>query len=365
MARQSLVSYVQRLVSQGYDLKVIRTTLEKAGYSNVEIQDAFRAAGATHQHAISTRVLVILFVVLGLLVGVIFVVLTFSREPVELSATLNVLTQEVSPGKVVSVSVDVFNPSGREITSTVDVALSLSGSMVLSEAKQVSVTDRASVSFSLLVPASANFGNYDISAVVLYGSKQITKRSKVSVVAAAQKPEIVIDTVAVPREQLEMCPAGCDDLNFCTTDVCSNGQCSHSPIVPCCGNGACESGESAAICMLDCGGGVSAAGRIDQAANLATVDFSRARNTCDSIGQRNLVDRCLITIATKSKRMEVCDEIVTDDTRDSCYLDFAYDNNYVGCGKIMNQFLKNSCFALQQYSEDISSAEAAGIEINR
>lgn len=46
----------------------------------------------------------------------------------------------------------------------------------------------------------------------------------------------------------------CDDNNACTTDICSGTiqKCSNIPVVPCCGNGKCEAGESYAMCPVDC-----------------------------------------------------------------------------------------------------------------
>lgn len=43
----------------------------------------------------------------------------------------------------------------------------------------------------------------------------------------------------------------CDDLDPCTADACLAAvrKCSNAPIVPCCGDGLCETGEN---CQLDC-----------------------------------------------------------------------------------------------------------------
>jgi endonuclease I len=47
--------------------------------------------------------------------------------------------------------------------------------------------------------------------------------------------------------------ADCDDAYLCTTDTCSNGACSNDPIIPCCGNISCETGEDQCNCAADCG----------------------------------------------------------------------------------------------------------------
>jgi hypothetical protein len=46
----------------------------------------------------------------------------------------------------------------------------------------------------------------------------------------------------------------CNDFNYCTYDYCNpeNGACVYEPIVPCCGNFKCETGESSLNCPDDC-----------------------------------------------------------------------------------------------------------------
>lgn len=50
-------------------------------------------------------------------------------------------------------------------------------------------------------------------------------------------------------------PVNCDDGDACTADSCDSGTgaCSNDPIVPCCGNGTCETGEDQCNCSADCG----------------------------------------------------------------------------------------------------------------
>ncbi|MFH1133019.1 MAG: hypothetical protein V1735_00865 [Nanoarchaeota archaeon] len=44
----------------------------------------------------------------------------------------------------------------------------------------------------------------------------------------------------------------CNDRNKCTFDRLFNGECEHTAITPCCGNHACEPGESCGNCYRDC-----------------------------------------------------------------------------------------------------------------
>lgn len=51
------------------------------------------------------------------------------------------------------------------------------------------------------------------------------------------------------------CPASCDDGDDCTRDHCSSETgyaCRNDPIIPCCGNGVCESSEDYLSCPSEC-----------------------------------------------------------------------------------------------------------------
>ncbi|MEK6967185.1 MAG: hypothetical protein AABX51_00985 [Nanoarchaeota archaeon] len=83
-----------------------------------------------------------------------------------------------------------------------------------------------------------------------------------------QQPEIPVvppsnEIIETPPEVVEepgqtfdpRCPKSCDDNNKCTQDICNQQtsfECRTIPIVPCCGNGICEYGESTEVCVDDC-----------------------------------------------------------------------------------------------------------------
>ena len=59
---------------------------------------------------------------------------------------------------------------------------------------------------------------------------------------------------AKPLERKEVTPPDCGDKDICTRDYFDyiNETCVNEPIIPCCGNGKCESGETYTICPSDC-----------------------------------------------------------------------------------------------------------------
>jgi hypothetical protein len=51
------------------------------------------------------------------------------------------------------------------------------------------------------------------------------------------------------------CPETCDDNDSCTADTCGNEtryECRHEQLIPCCGDSACEQGETFSTCPDDC-----------------------------------------------------------------------------------------------------------------
>ncbi len=48
-------------------------------------------------------------------------------------------------------------------------------------------------------------------------------------------------------------PISCDDGDPCTSDTCSGGVCSNNPLPTCCGDGFCDPGEDSCNCPSDCG----------------------------------------------------------------------------------------------------------------
>lgn len=353
MVQQSVVEYIRRLLEQGYDAGVIRSTLINAGHSPSDVDVAMRAAGAGGKK-VSTKILVFAFVALLVLSGVVLLVLKVMQPPeAELEFSLSLFSSVVGPGQEVVVTADVRNP-GRPVSGLIDYVVSGPEGRLLSATESFSVTDQASVPTSIRLPSRVAPGAYQLRATMSYEGK--SQARTVNFEVRPQQVEMPAPVEALEREaeveaeeRGKACPAGCDDLNFCTRDECVGGECVHSPIVPCCGNQVCEEGESASSCSVDCAErretpeGVQA-----RAEALAETDVAGAVSVCESMGQQALVAECLRGVADVSGRKDVCGRIAETETRDACLLPFAYQGDFSVCDEITGKFLKNSCVSLRQ-----------------
>lgn len=355
MVQESLVQYVKNLLQQGYDYDAIRAALLNAGYSVYDIDAAFRMAGVEPKRVIPTKILVVSFLILLVLAGGVLIVLkTLQAPPAVLSFSLNLFSTEVGVGQDVAVNADIQNPSGRSVSGLIDFVIEGPSGKVSSKTESFKMTTRISVPISLKLPADVPPGSYVLKAVISYSGKSASQYVSFDVVEKArlERPMEALKEKAVEqaKESQLACPP-CDDLNFCTSDACVNGECVHSSIVPCCGNGVCESGESVSSCILDCGERPVNTDEIRANAKaLAPSNLPKAIETCDTMAQRVLIDGCLGVVSEAADSKEPCAGIVTDDVRDSCYIPFAYKNDFSVCSEISNPYMKNSCLSLAQIS---------------
>lgn len=356
MVQESLVQYIKNLLQQNYDYEAIRSALLNAGYSSNDIEVAFRLAGYKPKRIIPTKILIVSFLVLLVLAGGMLIVLkTLQAPPAVLSFSLNLFSTEVGVGQDVAVNADIQNPGGRSVSCMIDFSIDGPSGKIASKTESFKMTYRTSVPVSLKLPADVPPGSYVLKAVLSYSGKSASQYVTFDVVEKARLERPVEALVEKPVEKAKeaqlVCPGGCDDLNFCTSDACVNGECVHSPVVPCCGNGACESGESASSCVLDCGERPVNTDEIrENAKSLASSNLPKAIETCDSMAQRVLIDGCLVGVSESAESKEPCARIVTDDVRDSCYIPFSYKNDFSVCAEITNPYMKNSCLSLAQIS---------------
>jgi len=357
MVQQSLVEYIRRLLEQGYDSGTIRTTLLNAGYSPYDIDAALRASGSAPTRRISVKPLVIAFVIiLFASAGALLLLKLMQAPPIELQVSVNMFSTEIAPGQEVVVNTDIRNPSGRKVDGLIDFDVSGPAGKVASKTEKFSVVTQASVPASIQLPATVVPGDYTVFVKVSYKGKSEQSSGSFSVVERVERPAAPVEALKkeaeeVARELQLTCPGGCDDLNFCTNDVCVQGTCRNDPVIPCCGNGECEAGESQSSCMLDCSERpVDPAEIGKRAEELAKSDVGRAMEVCDSLVQRSYVDGCLSKVAEAGGNKEPCTRVVNSDMRDGCFIAFAYKNDFSVCAEIKNSYMKTSCNTWAQIS---------------
>ncbi len=336
IAMSPLSEYVQKLLKQGYAKDNIRQTLTAAGYTDQEIDLAF----ARHITPLSFTI-----AIGALFLTVIAIFLLLGRTPDQpLSLSIDVLTPKVTQGDTLALAVHITNPNERRINAIIKAIIKSPSGKTITEQKTATAGQQTSIPISIALPNDAEIGRYSLE-VKLEWKKQ-TKYQTTSF-------EVIKQKVQITREQREQkaetaqktCSSGCDDQNFCTTDTCNEGACVNTPIIPCCGNGKCEQEEE---CLPDCTTKTTSEDIKTEA--LAQTDLEQATTICASLAQQTYIDECLIEVAEKSENKQACEEIVSDDLRDSCYIPFAYKKDFTVCEKVVNQALKNSCITLQQIS---------------
>jgi len=356
MVQQSLIAYIQQLLKQGYDPGTVKTTLLNAGYSPVDVDAAMRAAGAP-THKINTKMLLILFlVILALAIGVLLVLKLLQPPPAVLSFQVNLFSTEVAPGQDVVVNAEISNPGGRGTSGLIDYVIDGPSGRIVASTESFTVRDRVSVPSTLSLPDSVVVGSYSLHATLSYADTSTSEVAYFEVVEVAERSALPVEALeerseVKARELQQTCPGGCDDLNFCTSDSCIQGNCVYTSIVPCCGNRQCESGESVSSCPVDCGEIVGPEQTKATAIETAASDVSQAVEICDSLVQRVYIDGCLEDISDVSKSKDPCGLIIDDDVRDSCYIPFSYEDDFSVCPEITNPYMRNSCESLAKISE--------------
>jgi hypothetical protein len=356
MVQESLVEYCRQLLAQGYDAETIRTTLVNAGYSKFDANDALRAAGANVPSGFHLSGKTLLFVFGGLLVLALLVwlVLLFTGpEPAPLAVSTSILSTQVSAGEEVVINVDVSNPDDRKVSASLEVSVSGPSGVVDVRSESLQLDSSRRVPVRVLIPEGSADGQYGVDVSLSYGPLTVRSSSSFEVRSrVVQQPAGIVDVPVERAVDVSLtCPASCDDLQFCTRDSCVNGVCVNEPIVPCCGNGVCEVGETASSCAVDCAPQVSPQSVIDDAKGLAVANPSGAIQKCVSLGMQFYVDSCLNDVASASNSKAVCEQISSSESRDACLISFAYPpkKDYSVCAQIQDVYLRTSCDSLKDW----------------
>ena len=388
MVQDSLVRYIREQIRAGYDIGTIKNYLIKYGYPESRVNEAMQYAYPPSEvkhvvHLSKTTVALAVAVICTLLLAAIGIFYFNSSPSKLLDVSTSLLSNSINPGDNLQFTVELSNlgkAKRYDVMLRYEVRNQRDELLTFKE-ETIAVETKASTSVSIIL-GNAEPGNYYLKAIASYGDEKATATSSFSINAVQQQaaPE--------PAPAARSCPFSCNDNNQCTNDYCSeatNYECGHDNVIPCCGNGACEIGETYQTCISDCAAPASVDifegkpiwEKIDIIKGIAKNDKQKALgycndieqtgynydcltgvaasanddNVCNDIADESYKDNCYKTTATANMRSDVCAKVVKDSKRDQCYMDFATKGDYSICNKLVNKYLAQSCDSLRKLSE--------------
>jgi hypothetical protein len=348
MVDSTLKNYIKTTLKQGYQVGAIKKRLLQSGYSQSEVDLAVRAVRG--KKIISTKTLAITAVVVVLLIILTIVVLKIlSTEPKDIYISTTPLVSSVAPGGKLTFVNTLTSSTSREVKAELkhNIIYKKTGKTIGTKTERVSVGKKSSTQTSTNLPADILLGEYEVITVLTH--KEGSKQSSFNFVVQ-EGPSLEAPSFEEPSADVTpLCPTGCDDYNSCTSDRCVSGICENIPIIPCCGNGNCESGEDQYSCSLDCGVQTETTSSVvNDAIKKARTDPNTATMLCNSLPSVTDADNCFDTLAEKTNKHEFCESIQEDQIQSDCLMDFALEGNFAVCDKINDPYYLQSCFSLER-----------------
>lgn len=342
-----LSEYVHRLRQQGYSRASIHAHLSRSGYSPFVINEVVNPylPRVETQTVMQRWVFIVIFVVLLLLVGA-FVWWMF--QPLKVSLELRPSVSSVFPGNSI-VFEKLLSSSNK---ASVDIVHELvSGSKkVVERREKLLISGLQQISSKFFVPESVKPGDYVLRVTVFFDGSSVSKQF--SVVVKEPSVQDGSSLVNVTEEVGEDCATPCIAIGPCLESSCVSGACVSSPVIPCCGNGRCESDETVDSCANDCSALFSSKESVvESAVSVIKKDVSQAVLLCNSLIEDSAVDSCIETISKDAQLSSVCDAVRSHSSRDGCYMSFALEGDFSVCEKIADRYRSNSCWYLAQAKE--------------
>ena len=349
-----LEDYIIQSKQKGYSLSQIRETLLKAGYSRSNIINAFKQFEKQNSQTLNVQHKFVLFsglIIFMIIFWVIYYFFVFSQS-VFISFELKSLQSDFFSGDTIVFERSLTTSINKKIDVVINYQLfdSVAEKSILQKKENFFLVKQNTAKVYIPTANNIKSGKYKLISTIVYDNKEQQKQFEIFIKEAQKtlietpknisfesKPEVVLD-----------CPKGCDDFNLCTQDTCQNSNCVFTPKIPCCGNGKCEQGESGLECVQDCAAKIESPADIEQKAkNAVLTDPSIAITLCQSIPQALSADQCIYKITLQINNSQSCSSIQEVSTRDSCYMEFARNNDFTGCDNVQNSFLQTSCYSLE------------------
>ncbi len=408
VADQKIVSYIRMNLAKGVNAATIRMALARNGYSLQQVEQAFQEASSVHVHhtiSFSPTVIGLILAILAGAGGFGYFLFSQSSSPSQLlDVEIGSVTPNLNAGDDAAIVVELTNMGSKnryDVEVKAELVFVSTGEIVASQTETIALETTSSLSISLAIPSDAQKGSYVLRVIATYDGKRAVASTTLSLGAAQQscsdgkrnQGEEGIDCggecAPCQHSQTGSSPGQltgqCDDFNACTADTFENGACTFAPIVPCCGNGACETGEQPS-CSGDCGTRsdapeLSRSEQLERIKLIATSDPSRAASECQKETIPDYKDSCLSNIATTAKDVSYCSSVSSErlknvcirevaevtlnpslctgvsreDFRDTCYISFVTEyRDYSVCEQIVNENLRQSCMSLRALSQPAS-----------
>jgi len=355
MVNGNLQKYVRQLLQQGYSPESIKRTLVSSGHSPKTVDEVLS------QRAVKVKPVLIIAGIIGILVISIMAYFFVFPETKLISLQLTTQTKEVQTGGTLKFTSILKSPQEKEaqVILTYEIIDQKKKQIVLTEKEEAIVGESAQLLKNIDLPTSISSGTYMLRTIVQYDNNKDVKTALFSVKSSEKTKEIL------PNESKELvfeeaeytCPLGCEDYNPCTNDKCDKGVCKHNTITPCCGNGKCESGETILNCAEDCSPKTKDSAKTqDEALIAGKTDIQRATVLCNSIPDPGDSDKCFSDLAKVSNKSTVCGGIQNIVSRDGCYIDFAYQEDFTVCDQVNDEYLLRTCYTLSALNEQAPAA---------
>jgi len=347
MTDPALKNYIKTTLAQGYSPSAIRARLKQAGYQDYNINTALKEI--TGKRTINTKTIAILAgIIVILIIATIIGIKLLTPTPKQIDMTTTPLISTVVPGGKLTFITTLTSSTSRQVKTSIshNAVYTKTNQNIAGKTEQITIGQKSSIETQITLPENAPSGEYTL--ITNLGHADGQEQSRFNFLVETRK---TTTTQPATEQPTPTCPLGCDDYNKCTIDRCENGTCTHEQIIPCCGNGICETDETN-YCTIDCKKTTKTTQQaITEAVATARTDINQATMLCNAMPSATDADTCFETIATETRKSETCQSIQDSTTKDKCLINFALQGNYDVCEQINDAYYIKSCLTLQQQSE--------------